>query len=191
MRAAWLRQSNGSAKDKEKGFSLLELMVVVALAAILLGFAVPSFQGLLSRNHLTATTNTLVFSFQTARSEAIKRALPAGGCTSANSLDANASCSPGSGYVSGWIAYVDTNGNGGRDIDEEIVMAVEDRGAGFTITPENPFQNQVYFDESGGSTNPSTGGVPISGSIDITYGDGSETRTIEISATGRVATKAN
>jgi len=75
MRAAWLRQSDGSAKDKEKGFSLLELMVVVALAAILLGFAVPSFQGLLSRNHLTATTNTLVFSFQTARSEAIKRAL--------------------------------------------------------------------------------------------------------------------
>lgn len=186
MQAAWLRQYGKRTNQKELGFTFLEVMITVALAAILLGIAVPSFQSLLASNHLTATTNTLVFSLQTARSEAIKRAVPAGVCTSSNSLDPEATCEGGSGYVGGWIAYIDEDGNGSRGIGEEIVMAVEDRGAGFTITPANTFQNQVYFDDSGGSTNPV--GVPLSGSIDITYGDGSESRTIEISATGRIAT---
>lgn len=190
MRAAWLQQYGERINDREQGLSLIELMIVLALAAILVGLAVPSFQSLVARNHLTATTNTLVFSLQTARSEAIKRSLPAGVCTSNNSLDANASCSAGSGFVSGWIAYVDNNGNGSRDAEEEIVMAVEDRGAGFTITPDNRnFLNQIYFDATGGSSN--TSGTPLSGSVAISYGDGSETRTVEISATGRVATVAN
>lgn len=185
MRAARLQQFSERISDKQRGLSLVELMLVLALAAVLLGLAIPSFQGLVARNHLSATTNTLVFSLQTARSEAIKRALPAGVCTSNNSLDPNASCSQGSGYVGGWIAYIDDNGNGNRDVGEEIVMAVEDRGAGFTITPDNQFQSQVYFDESGGSSNPV--GVPLSGDIRITYGDGSESRNVEISATGRIA----
>lgn len=178
MRAAGLQQFGERANNKQKGLSFIELMVVLTLAAILLGLAAPSFQGLVTRNHLTATTNTLVFSLQTARSEAIKRSLPAGVCTSTNSLDPEANCAPGAGYAAGWIAYVDTNGNGSRETGEEIVMAVEDRGAGFTITADTQFENQVYFDASGGSSNPQ--GVPLSGGIGISYGDGSESRTVEV-----------
>jgi len=185
MQAACLQQFEKRINDRESGLSLIELMVVLALAAVLLGLAIPSFQSLVDRNHLTATTNTLVFSLQTARSEAIKRAVPAGVCTSNNSLDPDASCVAGSGYVSGWIAYIDDNSNGSRDSGEEIVMAVEERGVGFTITPDTAFQSQVYFDESGSSAKPN--GAPLSGSIGITYGDGSEKRSVEISATGRIA----
>ena len=188
MQAVWLHKTSNQVNHREQGLSLIELMIVLALAAILLGVAIPSFQSLVERNHLTATTNTLVFSLQTARSEAIKRALPAGVCTSNNSLDADAGCAAGSGYVGGWIAYIDDNSNGSRDAGEEIVMAVEDRGAGFTITPDAQFASQVYFDESGGSANPA--GVPLSGNIGITYGDGAESRSVEISATGRVSSAA-
>lgn len=186
MRAERLQQRNTGFDQQQRGFSFVELMITLVVGALLLSVAVPSFQGLMTGNRLTATTNTLVFSLQTARSEAIKRALPAAVCTSSNALSANATCSAGSGYVGGWIAYVDDNGNGSRDAAEDVVMAVEDRGAGFTITPDAVFQNQIYFDDGGGSSN--AAGVPLSGSIGIRYGDGTESRTVQVSATGRVST---
>ncbi len=186
MRAVKLQQFGEVSSSRESGFTFMELMITLAVGSILLAVAVPSFQSLMTSNQLTATTNTLVFSLQTARSEAIKRALPAGVCTSSNSLEDAATCSTGSGFVGGWIAYVDSNSNGSRDNDEDIVMAVEDRGPGFTITADTAFQNQVYFDESGGSSN--TTGVPLAGVIDVAYGGSSETRTVQISANGRIST---
>jgi len=170
----------------QAGFTFLELIITIAVGAILLAVAVPSFQSLLTNNRLTATTNTLVYSLQTARSEAIKRATPAGVCTSNSPLDPDATCSAGSGYVGGWIAYVDENSNGSRDAGEEIVMAVEDRGGAFSITTPTQFENQVYFDESGSSTN--TVGVPLSGEFNVAYGQGSEQRTVRVLATGRIST---
>lgn len=186
MQAARLQLPIDLQRKIQAGFTFLELVITIAVGSILLAVAVPSFQSLLTSNQLTATTNTLVFSLQTARSEAIKRAVPTGVCTSNSSLDPNASCSPGSGYVSGWIAYIDNNANGTRDADEEVVMAVEDRGAAFSFTPSASFQNQVYFDDSGGSTNPV--GIPLSGEIGIAYGNGTEQRTVRILATGRIST---
>jgi len=186
MQALRLRPKNHSKHRQQAGFSFLELIITIAVGSILLAVAVPSFQSLLTNNKLTATTNTLVFSLQTARSEAIKRATPTGVCTSNSSLDDEAMCSAGSGYVGGWITYVDENTNGTRDAGEEIVMAVEDRGGAFSIAPAAPFENQVYFDESGSSTN--TVGVPLSGEFDVAYGDGTERRTVRILATGRIST---
>jgi len=168
------------------GLSLIELLIVLALAAILLGAAVPSFQSLMSKNQLTATTNTLVYSLQTTRSEAVKRAVAAGVCTSDNSLEPDATCSPGSGYVKGWIAYIDDDGNGKRNDSEEIIMAVEDRGPAFKINADKQFADQIYFDDAGGSAN--VAGVPLAGDINIAYGDGTNQRTVQVSANGRIAT---
>jgi len=186
MQALRLRPFISSKHRQQAGFTFLELVITIAVGAILLAAAVPSFQSLISNNKLTATTNTLVFSLQAARSEAIKRATPTGVCTSSSSLELDATCSAGSGYVGGWIAYVDDNTNGTRDSNEEIIMAVEDRGAAFEITPAAPFVNQVYFDDSGSSTN--TSGVPLSGQFQISFGDTTEERTVRILATGRIST---
>jgi prepilin-type N-terminal cleavage/methylation domain-containing protein len=56
------------------GFSLIELMVAVAVSAILIAFAVPEFNKTMRRNSVEATSNLLQSSFAFARSEAIKRA---------------------------------------------------------------------------------------------------------------------
>lgn len=186
MQALRLRPPITTKPKRQAGFTFLELVITIAVGSILLAVAIPSFQSLISNNKLTATTNTLVFSLQAARSEAIKRATPTGVCTSNSSLDLNAKCSAGSGYVGGWIAYVDDNTNGSRDPNEEIIMAVEDRGAAFKITPPGPFVNQVYFDESGSSTN--TTGVPLSGQFQIAFSGAAEERTVRVLATGRVST---
>lgn len=55
------------------GFTLVELMVVLAVLAVLLGVAVPSFQNITNRNRLTAVTNEMVGALQLTRVEAVRR----------------------------------------------------------------------------------------------------------------------
>ena len=59
--------------NKLRGFSLVELMVVIAVLAIILGIAVPSFVDVLRSNQVRAQANELVGLLTYARSEAIKR----------------------------------------------------------------------------------------------------------------------
>lgn len=58
---------------RARGFTLLELVVTVAVLAIALGIAVPSFQGITNRNRLTSVANELVAAVQLARMEALRR----------------------------------------------------------------------------------------------------------------------
>ncbi len=56
-----------------KGFTLVELMVTIAVAATLLVIAVPSFRSIINSNRLTTAANTVVNALNVARMEAIKR----------------------------------------------------------------------------------------------------------------------
>lgn len=55
------------------GFTLIELMVTIFVAAILMAIAVPSFQHITTSSRLTTTANSLVSALHVARMEAIKR----------------------------------------------------------------------------------------------------------------------
>lgn len=74
-----------SVSYRDAGFTIIELLVTLAVAAIILTIAVPSFQGLIERSRLTTEANTLGSALQLARSEAVKRgedvSLAAGGTT--------------------------------------------------------------------------------------------------------------
>lgn len=52
---------------------MVELMVTLAVAAVLLGIAVPSFRDMLERNRVAAQSNELLGGLQAARSEAIRK----------------------------------------------------------------------------------------------------------------------
>jgi prepilin-type N-terminal cleavage/methylation domain-containing protein len=60
-------------KSGQDGFTLVELLIVMAVAAILLLATVPSFVSLFVRMRIEGTSNELSADLQNARSESIRR----------------------------------------------------------------------------------------------------------------------
>lgn len=56
-----------------RGFTIIELMVTMFLAAILFGLAIPSFRSVIAGNRLVTQTNDMIGAMTLARSEAITR----------------------------------------------------------------------------------------------------------------------
>ena len=91
-----------------RAFTLIELMIVVALVAVLLVIAIPSFKALTQRNRVAGEINSFVSDLQFARSEAIKRGQPVSLCASAD----GATCLGTNSWNQGWIVFNDVNGSG-------------------------------------------------------------------------------
>lgn len=99
-------------RKHSRGVTLLELMITVFVAALLLGFGIPSFREFQRNNAIAAAANDLVSATLAARAEAIKRQVPVTLCASVDPLAANPVCSPtGAGANGGFFVFVDENGN--------------------------------------------------------------------------------
>lgn len=117
---------------------MIELMVTVALVAILATVAVPSFETLIKNNRLTSTANGLLTDIYAARSEAIKRASTVTVCGSSNGSDCDTS-----DWTKGWLVYVDSNGNGSPDPSE--ILRVGDKLDGDLSLNASGFANNSLF----------------------------------------------
>lgn len=95
-------------------------MVTIAVLAILLTLAVPSFEATINSNRLTSSANELVGALQTARMEAIRRNQRAAVCFSASAGNAAPTCD-GIG-ADGWITFVDVDGDGSYGSGDTLLM---------------------------------------------------------------------
>lgn len=55
------------------GFTLIELMIAIAIVATLAGIGIPAFQNMTLNNRITTTSNGLLGALQLARSEAVTK----------------------------------------------------------------------------------------------------------------------
>jgi type IV fimbrial biogenesis protein FimT len=128
---------------KVTGFTLIELMVTLAIVVILLGVAVPSLTTFQRNAQLTSFANTMLASMNAARGEAMKRG-----------RYAMVVPKDGSNWSSGWIVFVDVNRSQTYDAAADITLLTQDASPSYlTITANGSASDSadpyLMFDASG------------------------------------------
>lgn len=162
----------------EAGFTLVELMVTLAVAAILLSIAVPSFTTFIQNNRITSTTNLVIAHLQYARSEAVSKGVAvnlARSGTTARDLS------------QGWTIYTDagsTNGNSAFNSSEDTLLKSFEGfgGSDITVNTDSAGNNWIAFNNRGLLAE----GAGTSVNIAVCDSRGvTEGRLITVSPTGR------
>jgi type IV fimbrial biogenesis protein FimT len=107
-------------KRRSRGFTLLELMITLALAAIVIAIGTPNFRDFQRNNRITVAANNMLGLVLSSRGEALRRQTSISMCPSANPESATATCGAGPG----WISFVDTNATCTRTASQELVANV-------------------------------------------------------------------
>ena len=102
---------------KSLGYTLIELMSMLAVVSILVSVGLPMLNVFFDSNRMVSNTNDLVAGLNIARSEAIKQQIRVTLCQSADT----ASCTGSGQWEDGWIVFQDPNGNATVDGGERIL----------------------------------------------------------------------
>ena len=106
------------AAPTQRGFTLAELLVTLAVMAILLAIGFSGLGTAATSMRLTSASNLLLSHIHYARSEAIKRNSRVVLCKSSD----GAACTGAGGWEQGWIIFHDANNNGARDGAEALLQ---------------------------------------------------------------------
>jgi len=171
------------AKVSVSGFTLIELIVTIALVAILMAVAVPSMVTFQRNSELTSFSNTMLASINAARGEAMKRG-----------RSAMMTPADGTNWSSGWIVFVDMDGGETYSATTDLTLLKREAPPSYltlsgngTLVAVPPY---IMFDSSGYSKTKS-GGFGAS-TFEVKRNDVSgtellsQTRRIKIASTGRV-----
>src|SRR5476649_665217 len=108
--------------SRHRGFTLIELMVTVALVGILLAAVIPNMRTFLRNDQLSGGVNDILHSIQVARTEAIKRQngnVVVCGTSTPTVPDGAMTCDYAT--FKGWFVFQDTNGNWQHDAAEPVI----------------------------------------------------------------------
>lgn len=146
-----------------RGMTLVELLVTVALVAILLAVGLPSYQSITTSNRMAGEMNALISDFQYARSEAVKQGQTVTVCVSTTGT----SCADSANWASGWIVFSDANGNQVVASGEPILRVQPSLGSSDSLqSNSSPTVKALTFNRNGFSSN--SGSITLNDSTSST-----------------------
>lgn len=174
------------------GFTLIELMVTISIAAIVLGLAIPSFMETIRSNRITATTNEFLSALNFTRSEAVKRGLQ---------VTMRRKSAAAGQWEAGWDIFVDSdnsnafNDDGDTDLCETnadgspaedcLLKTHSALSSDITIrTGSTHYQHYAAFKAMGDSV----GGQTDTFRVCSSQGDNTNSRAIVVNFIGRAKT---
>ena len=168
------------AGRQQAGFTLIELMVTIAIASILLLIAAPSFVSFQRNSELTSVANSFIAAVNATRGEAMK----VGRRAMAVPVDGN--------WSKGWTVFVDDNGSGVLNATDRVVLQQAALSSYFTASGSGTAGQSppyVLFDASGYAKTKTSGFGALTLTIQRNDLSGAEqtaqTRRIVIAKTGR------
>lgn len=131
--------------SKKSGFTLVELMVTVAVFAIIATFAVPAFRTIIVSNSVAFDRDEFFNLLQLARGEAIKNGTATTICKSSD----GASCNNALGWNGGWLLFKDEDRDGTLDAPgDTVIKAVAPLDGQVTVNQSNG-DNVITFESRG------------------------------------------
>ncbi|GLR73031.1 GspH/FimT family pseudopilin [Agaribacter marinus] len=166
--------SHYPVKSRQQGVTLLELMITLAIAAILVTLVAPSVQSIVATNRIASQINDTSAAIQFARYSAIDRQTNTVICPSSNYTTCN---------MSNWnlpkIVFVDSNQNNQRDADEELLHSTQSAVGDILVSGPNEI---IGFVDTGASRLPNVSLIKVCPSD----GDVKLARGLNINQQGRV-----
>lgn len=166
------------------GFTLVELMVVIAVIGVVAALAAPTFSSVANSVRLTTSLNALLSSLMLTRSEAIKRNSRAVVCKSAT----GSACASSGGWEQGWIVFHDANNNAALDADESVISRQQALPGLVHLRGNAPVVSYVSYTSTGAAGY--TSGAFQAGTLTVCIQSESsgDARQLVISSSGRPRT---
>lgn len=117
-----------------KGFTFIELVMTLAIVAIMSSLALSFSEAFLQDNRISTANNSLISSINLARSVAVTRGQRASICASRD----GASCT-GTAWELGWIVFTDSGVAGVVDGTDQVVKISNKTGIGVSVSSNNTF----------------------------------------------------
>lgn len=156
------------------GFSLVELMVTVAIAAILMAIAAPTFSIFIDNQKLLTTATEFYSAVNMTRSEAIKRGAQV-------TLAAN----DGVAWTSGWTVFVDTNGNARPDAGETTIFTHDATSKKMEVVGQFTDGTSPYISYTGNGRSRTNANSQQPQAGTISFKLGAATRRVKVNFLGR------
>lgn len=145
-------------RQKIAGFTIIEMIITVALLAVMVAVGVPGFGSLFQNNKLTEASNRFLSSITFARSEAINRNDSVTMCLLNDDGD---NCDSDGRWEDGWMIWVDTNSSNTFNVGEEIAVEAP-LPDNYTLRADNNnFTNSITFSPAGDATGDVANGTEL------------------------------
>jgi type IV fimbrial biogenesis protein FimT len=164
-------------RGTQSGFTLVELMFGIAVVAILMAVAVPTFRSFINNNRVTAAQNDLVAALNLARSEAARRSTPVSVCASTD----GAACATKTDWPFGWIVFRDPGAAGTVAATTDILQKWGPITGSVLLTTNSGL---VQYQSTGTLVGPAT-------TVDISYAGctGTNKRHVQVSLSGSISSQ--